>query len=312
MNLDSNTSHLIQTLLIRAGIYGQPDAVTLLGDSTSLVWRITVKDRHYVVRQRSDHDRQMIDKEVYLTALLKEQQVPTSEVLATIADENRTATLSTYIDGVRLDAVLSTLSQHEKAQVWHSVGEYFRLAHTIEMPTAGEIIGDQIEPFTGGWTHFVLEDLETDIAWLMQKLAMPHPNIAQVDRVIATAKSILSETPICLLHNDALPQNMLVAPGEQGWQCVAWLDWEFARAGDPIWDVATLDFRPAQLVPPHFYEGYGYHRNEQQASIYDLLMAVWRTRVELEHGALWDWPPQTERIKYLIHLSKHIERLANL
>lgn len=126
------------------------------------------------------------------------------------------------------------------------------------------------------------------------------------------ALAALADVPIRLLHNDALPQNIMVAPGPQGWHCTGWIDWEFARAGDPAWDLGTIDFRPAALVPLSFYEGYGAHPGEPHASTYDLLMASWRTRAEWEHGSSWDWPPQQARIAYLRQLPEQIARLAVL
>ena len=103
-----------------------------------------------------------------------------------------------------------------------------------------------------------------------------------------------------------------VARGPDGWRCTGWLDWEFARAADPLWDLGTLDFRPAGLAPPFFYEGYGAYPAEPQVSIYELLMATWRTRAELEHGSHWDWPPRQARLAYLHDLPTRINRLADL
>jgi aminoglycoside phosphotransferase (APT) family kinase protein len=135
---------------------------------------------------------------------------------------------------------------------------------------------------------------------------------------VLAARGALRERPVRLLHNDALPQNVLVAPsapvtsGRQRWRCTGWLDWEFARAGDPVWDLATLDFRPAGLVPDAFYAGYGGPPPEPQASVYDLLMAAWRTRAELEGGGPgWRWPPQAARLAYLRDLPSRLARLAS-
>jgi hypothetical protein len=49
-----------------------------------------------------------------------------------------------------------------------------------------------------------------------------------------------------------------------------------------------------------------------QTSIYELLMATWRTRVELETGASWDWPPQQARIAYIHSLPDRLNRLTEL
>jgi hypothetical protein len=47
-------------------------------------------------------------------------------------------------------------------------------------------------------------------------------------------------------------------------------------------------------------------------SIYELLMALWRTRAELEHGSRWSWPPQQARLDYLRSLPDRLDRLAEL
>jgi len=187
-----------------------------------------------------------------------------------------------------------------------------RLAHEIVLPEAGEIVGDRVDPFPRAWAQWVIADIADDIGWLQAALAAPTVNRPLLERVVAAAMAALQGAPVRLIHNDALPQNVLVALGPGGWRCTGWLDWEFARAADPLWDVGTLDFRPARLVPSIFYEGYGAHPAEPHVSIYELLMATWRTQAELEHGSQWEWPPQQVRLDYLRSLPAQLDRLAEL
>jgi aminoglycoside phosphotransferase (APT) family kinase protein len=154
------------------------------------------------------------------------------------------------------------------------------------------------------------DSLADDLRWLQAAVGGPPVDSALVERVAAAARRALRERPVRLLHNDALPQNVLVAPGPDGWRCTGWLDWEFARAGDPLWDVATLDFRPAGLVPDAFYAGYGAPPPEPQASVYDLLMAAWRTRAGLQGEGGWRWPPQAARVAYLRDLPSRLAPLG--
>jgi aminoglycoside phosphotransferase (APT) family kinase protein len=169
-----------------------------------------------------------------------------------------------------------------------------------------------VAPFPAPWGAWATEDLTDDLRWLQAALGGPPVAPALLERVAAAAGRALREAPVRLLHNDALPQNVLVAPGPDCWRCTGWLDWEFARAGDPLWDVATLDFRPAGLVPDAFYAGYGAPPPEPQASVYELLMAVWRTRAELEGHGPWRWPPPATRVAYLRDLPARLARLAGL
>lgn len=284
----------------------------MLGESTCRVWLLTVEDQRYIVRERLDGDITLAQKEAYISDLLRDKGVLSAEVLAVVDNEHGVATLTKWLDGIRLDEALTSLSMTDAKRVWHSTGAILRQAHEIALSEAGEIVGTEIEPFPGGWAQWVLEDTVEDILWLQAKLNSPRVDQSLVERVLVAAKATLTDAPVCLIHNDALPQNILVAQGATGWNCVGWIDWEFARAGDPHWDLATLDFRPADLVPADFHVGYGWEPPEPQASIYELLMAIWRTRAELEHETHWTWPPQAARIGYLQRLPEQIVRLSLL
>ncbi len=303
---------LLRSLLHAAGVHDAPHSVALLGVSTCSVCALTAGGQRYVVRHRLDGEAQMARKEAYLSELLRRHGVPAPVVLTVVADEHGVATLSYLLPGVRLDRAMERLSAPDLHGAWRSTGEALRLAHEIILPEAGEIVGDRVEPFPGGWARWVLEDLVDDVRWLLAALGGAPVNLALLERVHAAAVDALEDAPVRLVHNDALPQNVLVAPGPDGWTCTGWLDWEFARGADPLWDIGTLDFRPAGLVPPAFYEGYGRRPSEPQASIYDLLMATWRTRVELQHGTDWCWPPRQARINYFGELPRWIDRLVEL
>jgi aminoglycoside phosphotransferase (APT) family kinase protein len=303
---------ILQSLLQDVGLLHPPESLTLLGVSTCAVWTFSSAGQQYVVRARLDGDSEMLRKETFLSDLLRRHAVPAPLVLASIANDHGIALLQTWLPGIPLAQALDHLGESELAGAWHSVGQVLRRIHSIVQPVAGEIVADCVQPFPGGWSNWLLDEVVDDISWLETRLGNARTNPAQLDQVVAAAKRSLEGAPICLLHNDALPHNILVAPGPEGWCCTGWLDWEFARVGDPHWDLATLDFRPARQVPETFFEGYGARPAEPQASVYELLMATWRTRAELEQGSSWTWPTQQARLAYLHSLPEHIDRLAAL
>jgi aminoglycoside phosphotransferase (APT) family kinase protein len=304
---------LVRALLREAAIAESPQPLVPLGLSTSSVWALDVAGAAYVVRWRLDGDARMVRKEAYLSDLLQQHAVPAPQTLAAVAGEHGVATLSTRLPGIRLDIAIEGLSEDERPQAWRVAGEALRRAHEIAFPAAGEIVGDRVSPFPAPWGDYMMDGLAGDLWWLQAAVGGPPVDAALLERVVAAARLTLRERPARLLHNDALPQNVLVAPsatGPDGWRCTGWLDWEFARAGDPLWDVATLDFRPAGLVPDAFYAGYGHKPPEPQASVYDLLMAAWRTRAELDGHGPWRWPPQAARLAYLRDLPSRLAHLA--
>lgn len=299
---------ILAGLFQSAGLSSAPQSIELLGVSTAEVWALTTAQGDYVLRYQPDGAMAAVHKEQYLSNLLAQHDLPASRVLATLATEQGSATLSTRLAGARLDQVLPTLGPPEQEAVWRSVGAVLRQIHGIALPIAGEIVGDRIESFPIPWAAWVLDDLPGDLYWLQQQLGFMMPDTHELAELVQLGQHWLANRPIRLIHNDALPQNILVAHSQNGWYCSGWLDWEFCRAGDPLWDLATLDFRPAGLVPTAFYSGYG-ERPAALHGLYDLLMATWRTRAVLEHGASWEWPPPAAWRDYLATIQLHMHTL---
>jgi aminoglycoside phosphotransferase (APT) family kinase protein len=200
-----------------------------------------VGDHRYVLRQRLDGSAAAARKEAYLSGLLAARDVPAPRVLAAVTGEE-VGVLSTYVEGIGLDQALRSLTRHELASAWRSVGDVLRGVHEIRLGTAGEIVGDRIEPFAAGWAAWSTGQLAEDLVWLRDQVADSTPiSAARIERFAELARDALSDAPVRLIHNDVLPQNIVVAPGTDGWRCTGVLDWEFARAGDPRSDRATLD-----------------------------------------------------------------------
>ena len=178
-----------------AGLPGRPEAVISLGDSTNLVWAVTVADRRYVLRQRLDGSATAAGKETYLSGLLAAQGVPAPRVLATVTGEH-VGVLSTYVEGVGLDRALMSLTREELGPVWRSVGDVLRRVHEIDLGTAGEIVGDRIEPFPGGWAAWSTEHVAADLLWLRDRVTGGAGiSAARIERFAELARDALTDAP---------------------------------------------------------------------------------------------------------------------
>ncbi|GAB3411660.1 phosphotransferase family protein [Flindersiella endophytica] len=240
-------------------------------------------------------------KETWLHALLRRHDVPAPPILAAASCEGRSGTLLPWVEGVTLERVLVECSPTEQRAAWRAFGATLRRIHEIELPAAGEIVGDRVVPFSQSWGRWATASLASDLETILGQVG-DHIDDPVLDELAEAAGHAVSLTAGSrLLHNDPLPHNAILSRGEDGsWSCAGWLDWDDARAGDPWWDVMKLDFRPAGLVPPAFYEGYGGAPDEARASVYDLLMAVWRAGATLRTGQRFDWPDTQAGIDYLM------------
>ncbi|WP_020580141.1 phosphotransferase family protein [Actinopolymorpha alba] len=243
--------------------------------------------------------RDRLAKETWLHGLLREHDIPVPQILAAAACEGRSGTLMPWVEGVTLEQVLVEGSPGDQTAAWQAFGTTLRHIHDIEMDAAGEIVGDRVVPFSPDWDQWATADLPTDLTIVLGRLDMTVDD-RLLDEIAERAGHAISLTGGArLLHNDPLPHNVVLSHTSGSWTCTGWLDWDDARTGDPWWDVMKLDFRPAGLVPPAFYDGYGAAPTELRASTYELLMAVWRARETIETGQRFDWPDSQASIDYL-------------
>lgn len=94
-----------------------------------------------------------------------------------------------------------------------------------------------------------------------QTLASPHVAALLGTDLVDRLAAFLQETPLPeypharLVHGDFNPANVLVKEGEKGWEISALLDWEFAFAGSPMWDIANW-LREAKHVDPTYTQAF--------------------------------------------------------
>jgi aminoglycoside phosphotransferase (APT) family kinase protein len=74
-----------------------------------------------------------------------------------------------------------------------------------------------------------------------------------VQRLLRENATLLAaaDTQIVLVHGDYKAQNLLVRQAGASWDVAAVLDWEFAFAGSPLFDVAIC-LRYGDILPPAF------------------------------------------------------------
>ncbi|GAB3414857.1 phosphotransferase family protein [Flindersiella endophytica] len=214
-------------------------------------------------------------KEMWLSDLLRRYGIPAPRVLTKVETDDGTAVLCSFLPG----QTLGDLSEINDG-AWRTVGESLARVHEIQVGdgSAGVIVGSRVRPFSeGSWGGWQLANALAH----SEQVARHGEYDIDPDRVGALyqrAVTLFDERPVRLLHNDPHAWNVLVDCEPAGWRCTGWLDWEFAWAGDPAWDLARLDiFRLKDIgpTPLSFYEGYAAGPAPIVSELYEFAILLW-------------------------------------
>ncbi|MBA3822650.1 MAG: phosphotransferase [Ktedonobacterales bacterium] len=167
-----------------------------------------------------------------------------------------------WVAGEPLDAALATADAATTAACAHAAGQVLAAIHAEQMPCAGFFAPDLsiLTPMSGAgseWAAYVTNCIVPGNGhrWLGE---------ARTERLLgfvaehAAAMTTTGE-PAVLLHADFQGQNLLMRPAGASWEVAAVLDWEFAYAGSPCFDIGQFlrieDDQPAQYAQS-FIAGY--------------------------------------------------------
>jgi aminoglycoside phosphotransferase (APT) family kinase protein len=142
--------------------------------------------------------------------------------------------VTSWVDGVRGDEVLPTLSSAQLSGLGSRLGDLAADLGGMPMLRAGTFADPEltVRPFD--------LDLPAYVADLEPRLG--HLSVDELDglREVAVEAQTLLDTVgrVCLVHSDLNPKNLLLDPVSL--DLVAVLDWEFAHAGHPFTDLGNL------------------------------------------------------------------------
>lgn len=288
---------------------------------TSLV--VLRDDTRYILREyewpyASGDNLRRLEKEIHLHNLLLKYSVPVPAIVAKHEDGSTSAVLMEYKPGKLLGNVVDTLPETPRAEVWRAVGAALRKVHSIQLPDgcSGVIVGEGVQPFEeGSWGKFHYHQAVRHAENLLKRDSGFSFDLASMKRVLKQAIPVLNERPLVLLHNDPHPWNVLVREVAGQWTCSAWLDWEYAWAGDPTWDLARLDlfrFKPIGPTPAAFFEGYGKAPKDPERTIYELSIYLWMANQYLDGEVDEErvlMPTYEAAMQYLARVDEAVERI---
>jgi aminoglycoside phosphotransferase (APT) family kinase protein len=161
--------------------------------------------------------------------------VPVADVLevrrADPANDRPGLLVTSYVDGIRGDELLPTLSPAEAAVFGRHLGGL--AADLSGMPTL------RAGPFVDADLTIGDFDLADGLPAFVRTLAWEAGPLAQLSEVAELAQRLLDGVGrTCLVHSDLNPKNVIVDP--ETLRVDALLDWEFAHSGHPYTDLGNL------------------------------------------------------------------------
>ena len=219
--------------------------VTLAGLAEPLVARVFTRDASACA------------KEVALWRLIHER-VPVPEIL--YADEGgalmgRPYVVARWVEGVKLDDLLREGSPDAIRGAGEAVGATLPLLAAYTFPQAGFFAPDLTVAEPLG------DPAEACLTYVRAGLAGGYPVIHLGDNLARRLSALVADNESLLLAVDPTPrlthcdykaQNLLVRRQSTGqWRTAAVLDWEFAAATSPLFDLGNL-LRYSNRLPPSF------------------------------------------------------------
>ncbi|MGI5241666.1 phosphotransferase [Dactylosporangium sp. CA-139066] len=168
--------------------------------------------------------------------------VPVAEVLA--ADEAGAVLLSRYMPGCPVDRLLAGADPGTAAALGRAIGATLAAVGTVTFAAPGFFGGGDLAPGPPGIEPASGLDAFVERC-LREGNAGGHLTPAEQDALLRHARQAAPDLGALagrrsLVHADYNPKNLLAAHEGGRWRVTAVLDWEFAFAGPPLFDVANM------------------------------------------------------------------------
>jgi aminoglycoside phosphotransferase (APT) family kinase protein len=221
-----------------------------LADQPRLILKVYPQSLHWKMR-----------KEANVIALLADRfSVPIPEIL--LVDDTRELldfnfTLMTKLDGVILGSIERTLPLAQFGSAYRQVGALLRDFHQISMDAFGYIGADGIiTPHPTNQAHMAFQ-FDRKLAEFQERggqEALASRVAEYVGERDALFRACQRST---LCHNDFHAGNILAAVDSDSIRLCGVLDFEGARAGDPVMDVAKAAYYLSDDARKALLQGYG-------------------------------------------------------
>ncbi len=160
-----------------------------------------------------------------------------------------------FLPGILMRDGLLHGTQDDVEQISFQAGKLLTKLQRITFSKAG-FFGKNHEVVPLAADQQTIPFLKSSLTRIQSKQLLPEVLIDQLFSSVESSKDLLDEhQPACLVHGDFDPSNIIVSFIDNVWQVEALLDWEFALAGNFLFDVGHM-MRYAHRLDPCFGESF--------------------------------------------------------
>jgi len=217
-----------------------------------------------VVLRIYGRDPKVCQKEVDLLRLLRET-VPVPEVLRVYAngfDGVGPFIVLRYVEGITFRQLRRTGDEEAVAQAARSIGETLAAFHRHTFAERGTLgAGPAVTDHFLNGPNAIPEFIDSCLASPTLRRRLDERTRDRVHTLAWSRSPELArfQDENCLVHGDFGNRNVLVRRERGRWRVAAVIDWEFAVAGSPLFDIASFLRYERRLAPsrePRFSQGY--------------------------------------------------------
>lgn len=271
-------------------------AETLPSRSNNRSYRLQSGDTSYVLKLIHPRREAAVAHELAILPYLYRRGFPVPDVLGItrdLPDVSETAILRSHLAGAPASERFITFDTAARANVLVAMGALVAQIHALplgEVRSFWQYPEDTVRVPADWSMNFIQKKVASDLGVLTPSGALEEDVVAQMADILPRWAAGLAAANIALapLHGDFYLDNILVS--DVG-TIAGLLDWEAARLGDPLWELARTQIASFNDTPAdyeRFFAAYCEHipsgMDEGRIARYRFLMAMGDLRYAIRHA----------------------------
>ena len=252
----------------------------IIAGEVNEVYGVTTQDNKDVIVRISRQAKNNFETEEKVIRLARMAGVPAPKVLlieeASSGPQNLTFCVEGKIEGEPLLSLMGSMDKSTLKSIASEAGEILSKIHGIVVDKYGPQDGSRFFETWGDYI-FNIEKRRLGITTAANLMGIESGLISESFKLLWENKEMFQINKAHLLHGDFSPKHILIADGH----VTGILDFEDAKGGDPVRDLARLNFFYGDSFPIEWLKA-GYQNKDIFDKNFDLKMKLYRLHLGLD------------------------------